>query len=226
MCMSKIQVMLADDHDLVRKGFCKILESEDDIVVIGEASNGKSLLKEIASGARPDVVLMDIQMPVMTGIEATQRLRELAPNIPVIGLTAGDEDGVLEEKMRHAGARDYMIKSSKPSELVRKIREVHHHKARIPSKQHKRMPPIDEDSSMQEQLIQQLFLMEYGLTRRELEVMRVLVHGLSNKEIARKLTISERTVQTHLSNIFHKIRVNSRTEAVLAAVKYGWETPI
>lgn len=221
--MSKIQVFLADDHALVREGFRRILEQEKDICVIGEVNSGKRLIEQIEDGMRPDIILMDVNMPEMTGIEATKRVGQLLPDVSVIGLSAEEEDEYLEE-MVNAGASDYVVKSSGSTELVNTIREVH-------------LRQEGEDSSILKKVRQQARRRKKSqaptptpktehtpgsLTRRELDVMTYLTQGHTNREIAHKLYISERTVQTHLSNIFHKIQVSSRTEAVLAAVNQGW----
>lgn len=219
--MSKIQVVLADDHALVREGFRRILEQEKDICVIGEVNNGKNLIEQIEEGIRPDIILMDVNMPEMTGIEATKRIGELLPNASIIGLSAEEESAILEE-MVSAGASDYIVKSSGSTELVNTIRKVHlgqgeaestilrkvRHKAR---KRHKGQLKKSRAKHVQS-----------SLTSRELDVMTFLTKGHTNREIAHQLFISERTVQTHLSNIFHKFQVNSRTEAVLVAVRQGW----
>jgi len=216
--MSKIQVMLADDHTLVRQGLRRMLEMEEDIEVVSEATNGKGVLEAIREGARPNVVLMDVQMPAMSGIEATRRVLELAPTTRVVALTAVDEDVTIAE-MLHAGACGYIVKSAGAEQLVGAIRKAHLQRSALTPgirqrmEQYQRHRPVTSSISCPQGA---------GLTERELDVMRILLEGHSNKEIARKLYISERTVQTHLSNIFHKIKVNSRTEAVLVAVREGW----
>ncbi|MEZ4709622.1 MAG: response regulator transcription factor [Caldilineaceae bacterium] len=218
--MFKIEVMLADDHTLVRQGIRSILEMEEDIKVVGEASSGRELLAAIKGGIQPDIILMDIQMPEMSGIETTRLIRKLLPGALVIGLTAVDEDMSINQ-MIQAGAKGYVIKSSVAGELVNLIRTLHqqfhipkvqpHHLAR-----HRRIHPGRQASPMR------TVDRKDTLTRREQEVMQILVKGFSNKEIANRLTISERTVQTHLSNIFNKLDVSSRTEAVLEALNGKW----
>ncbi|MCX6046464.1 MAG: response regulator transcription factor [Chloroflexi bacterium] len=217
--MSMIRVMLADDHEMMRQGLRAVLQQEDSIFVIGDANSGEALLHQIVKGAQPDVVLMDVQMSGMSGIEATKKLKELLPEVHVIGLTAIDEDLTIAEMLR-AGACSYVIKASAASELVQAIHSAYARnpiltadvqrrlKRFITKKRNTQQIPIEED--------------EEGLTKRELDVMRLLMQGHSNKEIARRLVISERTVQTHLSNIFAKMEVASRTEAVLVALRDGW----
>lgn len=220
--MSKIRVMLADDHALMRQGLRRILESEEDISVIGEVNTGAHLLKEIESGIRPNVILMDVQMPGMSGIETTRHLLELLPDATVIGLTAMDEDETIA-KMLHAGARGYILKSAGTTELVNTIRKAHTKRSAL--KPHLRQRAERYWQSTRRKPIYQIAESGEELTRREQDVMHILSEGYSNKEIARRLYISERTVQTHLSNIFHKMRVNSRTEAVLVAMRNGWLAP-
>ncbi len=216
--MSVIRVMLADDHEMMRQGLRAVLQQEDNIFVIGDANSGEALLHQIVKGAQPDVVLMDVQMTGMSGIEATKKLKELLPDVHVIGLTAIDEDLTIAEMLR-AGACSYVIKASAASELVQAIRlayarnpiltlEVQRRLKRFITKKRNIQPISLEDDG--------------GLTKRELDVMKLLMQGHSNKEIARRLVISERTVQTHLSNIFAKMGVASRTEAVLIALRDGW----
>lgn len=218
--MCKIEVMLADDHTLVRQGIRSILEMEDDIRVIGEASSGRELLAALKTGTKPDIILMDIQMPEMTGIETTRLIHKLLPDALVIGLTAVEEDMSINQ-MLQAGAKGYVVKSSVVGELVNLIRTLHQ-QFHIPKASpqhmalHRRAHP-----NVHTHTIRTLDPKEM-LTRREQEVMQILVKGFSNKEIASRLTISERTVQTHLSNIFNKLDVSSRTEAVLEALNGKW----
>jgi len=219
--MSKIQVILADDHALVREGFRRILEQEKDICVIGEVNSGQSLIKQIEEGIRPDIILMDINMPEMTGIEATKRVGKLLPDVSVIGLSAEEEDEILAE-MVSAGASDYIVKSSGSTELVNTIRKVHLKQDAIDSGILKKLRQKARRRKRVEKKQQQLEQIPDFLTRREFDVMKFLTQGHTNREIAHKLYISERTVQTHLSNIFHKIQVSSRTEAVLVAIRQGW----
>lgn len=220
--MTKIRVMLADDHDMIRQGLKNILQLEDTIAVIGEVNSGEALLLEIEKGMRPDIVLMDIQMRGMSGIEATRKLRQRLPETQVIGLSAMEEDAMMNEMLR-AGAAGYLIKSMAASELINAIHSTI--KARpdgFGEVQHRVRWPGLKATKQQKRYRATLPIM--GLTEREQEVIKILMEGHSNKEIARRLYISERTVQTHLSNIFHKMKVNSRTEAVLVAMRDGWLT--
>ena len=216
--MSTIRVMLADDHEMMRQGLRAVLQQEENIAVIGDANSGEALLHEIIKGAQPDVVLMDVQMTGMSGIETTRRLKELMPEVHVIGLTAIDEDMTIAEMLR-AGACSYVIKASAVSELVEAIHSAYAHNPQLTPDVQKRLKRF---ISKRHHLQQLPSSDDEGLTKRELDVMKLLMQGHSNKEIARRLVISERTVQTHLSNIFAKMEVGSRTEAVLVALRDGW----
>ena len=215
-----IRVMLADDHEMMRQGLRAVLQQEETIAIIGDANSGEALLHQIVKGAQPDVVLMDVQMGGMSGIETTKKLKEILPDVHVIGLTAIEEDLTIAEMLR-AGACSYVIKAAAAIELVLAIqsadaqnpilspevqKRLKHFIAQKRTAQHS--PNLDDEVE--------------GLTKRELDVMKLLMKGNSNKEIARRLVISERTVQTHLSNIFAKMEVASRTEAVLVALRDGW----
>lgn len=215
--MSMIKVVLVDDHELMRQGLRAIIEQEEDIKVIGEMGSGELFLQQLQKGLRPDVVLMDLQMKGMSGVEATKRLKQLLPRIQVVGLSAQEEEHAALA-MRRAGAFGYVLKAAALGDLVKIVRaayvytinstggsneDVKNRNGRNPRRGRKHRMP-------------------HNLTRRELDVVRTLMQGCSNKEIARQLVISERTVQTHLSNIFAKMQVTSRTEVVLAAINNGW----
>lgn len=219
--MRTTRVFLADDHMLVRQGMRSLLEMEEDIAIVGEASNGHEALEKIHSGPRPHVILMDVHMPVMTGIEATRRIKATMPDVLVIGLTASEDDSTIADMLR-AGASGYVLKSAAASDLVKTIRSVRANRNLADNDLRQRLTnyksyndQLPGDSKKQ---------IHQRLTRREMDVMQALLRGYSNKEIARELVISERTVQTHLSNIFSKMDVNSRTEAVLVAMRDGWTT--
>jgi NarL family two-component system response regulator LiaR len=220
MIKNKICVMLVDDHCMIRQGLCALLAADSDIMVIGEVGSGEALLQEIEKGVRPDVVLMDINMQGISGIEATKLLRERLPGVHVIGLTATDEDDTILA-MLQAGACSYVIKSMAANELVSAIKGAYSRKPTMPTEiQHKLQQSLRRTFPLHNSYHPIALLP--GLTRREKDVIQTLMEGYSNKEIARHLFISERTVQTHLSNIFTKMNVTSRTEAVLVAMRDGW----
>jgi len=209
--------MLVDDHELMRQGLRALLEQEEDIHVIGEAGSGELFLQQLQKGLRPDVVLMDLQMKGMSGVETTKRLKQLLPRIQIVGLSAQEEEHAALA-MRRAGAFSYVIKATAVSDLVKVVRTAYmstHNSVGMSSEEAK-----NRNSRAARRV--RKHRMPHNLTRRELDVVRTLMQGCSNKEIARQLVISERTVQTHLSNIFAKMQVTSRTEVVLAAINNGW----
>lgn len=215
--MSLIQVVLVDDHELMRQGLRAVLEQEEGIRIIGEAGSGEFFLQQVQKGLRPDVVLMDLQMKGISGVEATKRLKQLLPRIQIVGLSAQEEEHAALA-MRRAGAFGYVIKAAAVSDLVKVVRAAYAFANNSPG-------AINEDTlnrSARTARRPRKHRMPHNLTRRELDVVRTLMQGCSNKEIARQLVISERTVQTHLSNIFAKMQVTSRTEVVLAAINNGW----
>lgn len=216
--MGKIKILIADDHAVVREGTRQILEQEPDLDVVAEAADGEEAVK-LASSSRPDVAILDIAMPKVDGIEATRKIKELCPGVAVLVLTAYDDDqfvfGLLE-----AGAAGYLLKSIRGRELVEAVRQVYAgesvlHPA-IARKVLNRFTPTGEKKGMPEPA--------KVLSEREIEVLQLATQGLSNHEIADKLFLSLRTVQAHLGHIFNKLKVSSRTEAVVHAIKAGWVT--
>jgi len=210
-----IEVLLADDHAVVRQGTRELLEREDGIDVVGEASDGKEAVQK-AIKERPDVVVMDFAMPKLNGIEATRQIKAVAPGVAILVLTAYDSDQYIFAFLE-AGAAGYLLKDVQVDELVDAIRAVHAgesilHPA-IARKVINRFAKPEESAAVHASLDQ--------LTERELEVLRLAAKGMSNREIAQALTISVRTVQTHLTNVFNKMGVGSRTEAVVLALRKG-----
>jgi DNA-binding NarL/FixJ family response regulator len=218
--MYRIQVMLADDHDLMRQGLRALLQLEDNIAVIGEANSGEALLQQIDEGARPDIILMDVRMRGMSGIEATRQVKMRLPGTQVIGLTATEEDNIILE-MLQAGACTYLVKSMAVHDLVKAIESAYRQTSALPVEIQYRLQRYLNRTHPLHNTYRATTPMP-SLTRREKDVVKTLMLGHSNKEIARRLYISERTVQTHLSNIFSKMKVASRTEAVLSAMRDGW----
>jgi DNA-binding NarL/FixJ family response regulator len=214
----KIKILLADDHAVVRDGTKELLEREVDLEVVAEASDGKEAV-QLAIRERPDVVVMDFAMPQLNGIEATRQIKAIAPGIAVLVLTAYDSDqyiyGFLE-----AGAAGYLLKDVHVDEVIRAIRAVDAGESVLHPTIARRV--IDRFVLPAERRRHEDVLDE--LTERELEVLKLAAKGMSNREIARGLGISVRTVQTHLNNVFSKIGVGSRTEAVIYALRKGWIT--
>jgi DNA-binding NarL/FixJ family response regulator len=202
-----IRVVIADDHNVVRKGIRDLLSDEDDIAVVGEARNGHEAV-DLARALQPDVVVMDIAMPELSGVEATRLLRAQAPGVRVLVLTAYDDDpyiyGLLD-----AGASSYILKTAESREIVRAVRATAAGQSAI-------------DPAVAPRLIARLTHPPTGgdtLTERELDVLRRAARGLTNKQIGADLQISDRTVQNHLANIYAKLGVASRTEAVTAGLQ-------
>lgn len=214
--MSKIKILIADDHAVVREGTRQILEQEPDMDVVGEAGDGEEAVK-LAGSLYPDVAIIDISMPKMDGIEATKKIKALYPTMVVLILSAYDDDqfvfGLLE-----AGAAGYLLKSVRGSELIEAVRAVYNGESvlhpSIARKVLNRFVPASDKSARQEP--------SEILTDREIEVLKLATRGLSNQEIANELFLSLRTVQAHISHIFNKLQVSSRTEAVVRALKEGW----
>jgi len=208
-----IKVLLADDHEMVRRGVRKMLEREKDIVVVGEAVDGADAVAKALSEF-PDIILMDIRMPEMTGIEATKKILEVRPNIGIIILTVYSEDEYVRQAIR-AGAVGYLLKDVEATDLVAAIRRVAAGENLI-------------DAGLASRLLKDLLQGVPGvagkaetLTDREREILDGIASGLANKEIADKLSISERTVKNHITNLFKKIDVHDRTQAALFAVREG-----
>jgi NarL family two-component system response regulator LiaR len=207
-----IRVFVADDHAIVRKGIAAVLEIVTDIEVVGEAENGRDAVSQVAQ-LRPDVVLMDLVMPEMDGIEAIRCIKEAQPKVRILVLTTfAGEDQVLPAIK--AGALGYHLKDSRPEELVRAIRQVHRGEASLhPIIARKVLEELSRPSSRPPT--------PDPLTPREVEVLQLVAQGLENWEIAEKLVITEATVRTHVSNITAKLHVASRTQAALYALREG-----
>ena len=204
-----IRVLLADDHKVVRQGLRLFLKVDPELEIVGEASNGAEAV-ELVRQLAPDVVLMDILMPVMDGIAATATIRREHPETEVLGLTSILEDGAVVEIMR-AGASGYLLKDLDGDELCRAI-----HTAATGQVQ---LAPAAAATLLRE--LRTAPEPVEGLTGREKEVLRFLGQGQSNKQIARELHLREETVKTHVSKILHKLSVQSRTQAALYALRSG-----
>ncbi len=216
--MDKIRILLADDHAVVRQGTRELLEREEDLEVVAEAGDGEEAVR-LATSQRPHVAIMDISMPKLNGIEATRQIKATCPAITILVLTAYDDDQYIFALLE-AGAAGYLLKNVHADELIKAVRAVHAgesvlHPAIARKVLNRFAPPADKHP--QENALDQL-------TERELEVLKLAAKGMTNQEIARELALSVRTVQTHLSNIFGKMKVGSRTEAVLLGMKKGWFT--
>lgn len=216
--MGEIRVLIADDHAVVREGTRQILEQEPDLKVVAEAADGDEAVK-LTSSSQPDVAIIDISMPRVDGIEATKQIKALYPQVAVLILTAYDDDQFVFSLME-AGAAGYLLKSVRGSELVDAVRAVYSGESVLhPSIARKVLnrfvPSLGKGQRQEPPEI---------LSQREMEVLQLATQGLSNQDIADKLSLSLRTVQAHLGHIFNKLRVSSRTEAVVRALKEGWIT--
>jgi NarL family two-component system response regulator LiaR len=207
-----IRVLLADDHAVVRGGIRALLEDEEEIEVVGEADDGDEAVR-LAQKLHPDVILLDLMMPLKTGIEAIEEIKDENPQARILVLTSFADDDKVFAAIK-AGAMGYLLKQTTPGELFQAIRDVYHGESSLhPTIARKlirelnrptTLPPVDEP-----------------LTDRELEVLIFVARGLSNQDIADRLVISERTVRTHVSNILSKLHLANRTQAALYALKEG-----
>lgn len=215
MTQKKIQVIIVDDHPLVREGLRKILEMEEDINVIDEAGDGQGAIN-MARLLKPDVILMDINMPGTNGIEATRVIKREMPRVGVIALTIHEEEEYVFELVR-AGVSGYVLKDIDPAELVDNIRMVAKGNSVIaPSITSKIFGEINRLSRKRRQKEEW-----EKCTEREMDVLKLIAKGKSNKEIAKDLSISEKTVKNHITSIFRKLEVDDRTQAVLFALKHN-----
>lgn len=214
--MKKIKILIADDHAVVRVGTRRILEQEPDLEVVAEAGDGEEAVRQ-ATSLKPDVAIIDVAMPKLDGIQATKQIKSVCPAITVLILSAYDDDQFVFSLLE-AGAAGYLLKSVRGSELVDAVRAVQAGESvlhpSIARKVLNRFARISGESKEKEPT--------EVLSEREMDVLRLVTKGLSNKDIAEELCLSVRTVQGHLGNIFNKLQVGSRTEAVVRALKEGW----
>ena len=214
-----IRVLVADDQALVRSGFRLILEARDDIEVVGEAEDGLEAVK-LARQLDPDVILMDVRMPKLDGVEATRRLTVAGSRARVVILTTFDLDEYVHEALR-AGASGFLLKDVQPAQLVEAVRVVAAGEALLAPTVTRRLLdrfaralPDDKPPRPLE-----------ALTARELEILRLVAGGLSNAEIAEQLVVTEATVKTHVSSVLRKLRLRDRVQAVVAAYDAGLVQP-
>lgn len=211
--MNEIRIVLVDDHRVVREGTRQILQKETDLRVIGEAGDGEEAIR-LVSELKPDVVVMDISMPRLNGIEATKRIKAMYPHIAVLILTAYEQDQYIFAALE-AGAAGYLLKDIHGQELVAAIRSVQAGESVL----HPIVARKALDRFVRAEIKDMVPQFE-ALTDREVEVLRLAARGRSNAEIAGDLGISTRTVQGHFGKIFEKFQVSSRTEAIVYGLKY------
>ncbi|MFA4835746.1 MAG: response regulator transcription factor [Dehalococcoidia bacterium] len=214
MSAERIRIIIADDHKVVREGTRELLQKEPDLEVVGEAGDGEEAVM-LAKELKPDVAIMDIAMPRLNGIEATKQIKAISPSTAVLILTAYDYDQYVFALLE-AGAAGYLLKDIRGQELIEAIRAVRAGESVLhPVIARKALDHFvraeDKDKTPRLQV----------LTDRETEVLRLAARGHGNKEIARDLGLSVRTVQAHLGNIFNKLKVGSRTEAVISGLRNG-----
>ena len=213
--MSGIRILLADDHVMVREGTRRILEKETDLHVVAEASDGREAVA-LTQREHPDVAVIDISMPLMNGIEATKEIKRISPQTAVLVLSAYDDDEYVFAILE-AGAAGYLLKNARGSEVIDAVRRVHEGESVLhPAIAKKLLQHISHDRAPTVDGVDE------SLTEREMTVLRLAGQGLSNREIADNLVVSPRTVQSHMANIFSKLGVGSRTEAVLMGLRRGW----
>jgi DNA-binding NarL/FixJ family response regulator len=211
-----IGVLIVDDHEVVRRGLLAFLDSEPDIDVVGEAAGGAQALDLLASmeleGRQPDVIVMDLQMTPIDGIESTRRIRARYGDIEVVALTSFAEEERVHAALQ-AGASGYVLKDSDADDVAAAVRAAHRGELQIdPVVARRLMSPLREGREVDP---------ASELTSRELDVLRLVASGKPNKQIANELSISERTARTHVSRILRKLRLSSRTQAALWAVREG-----
>lgn len=212
--MTKVHILLVEDHQMVRKGIKMLIDVQPDMKVVGEADNGNSALK-LAEELNPDIVLMDISMPELNGLKATKELKRLLPDIKILTLTRHTDDGYIQQLIR-AGASGYVLKQSAPAELVNAIRAVASGKSYI-------------DPTLTRNVVNNFAgnaaLRGVGtndLSTREVEILRLIAWGHSNNEIATRLELSVKTIEAHKSNAMKKLNMKSRIDIVRFAILQGW----
>lgn len=207
--MKKTEVLVADDHKLVREGIVNLLGFYEEIKVIGEAKDGLETVQKVRDNF-PDLVLLDLNMPRMNGIDTVKKIKEITPDIKILILTIHDDQEYIYEVTK-AGAEGYIQKDIEPDQLRNSIKEVMNGKKVFPAKIEEK---VDEKLEKRESQLE-------DLSNRENEVLELLAQGMSNRDIAEELYISEKTVKNHVSSILKKFSVNDRTQAVIVALKNG-----
>ncbi len=207
----KVRILIADDHPVIREGLSAMLSSVEGFEVVGEAKDGQEVL-DLALRLKPDVVLMDLRMPGMDGVQAMRLIHAQCESVRFIILTVYDNDEYIFEGIR-AGASAYLLKDVSREELINAIREVHSGQSLLHPQITRKLLERVSSSTEAEQ--------GSTLTEREIEILRMMANGASNKQIAVRLSISSHTVKTHVSNIYQKLEVNDRAEAVAKAIRKG-----
>ncbi|WP_447973683.1 response regulator [Nitrospira sp. Kam-Ns4a] len=216
--MERIKVLIADDHRVVREGLAAILKTKENIQVVGEAQDGQEAVEK-ARALMPDVILMDVSMPRMSGVEATRIIKREFPHIGVVALTMYEEQQYIFDLVR-AGATGYLLKDTDSAQIVAAIRAIYRGESLI-------HPSVASKILAEFSLLAQKgkgkkpTWVEHDLTEREITVLKLVADGKTNKEIANSLDLSEKTVKNHVRNIFHKLQVYDRTQAAILAIRKG-----
>ena len=216
--MDKIRLLVVDDHPSFSKGLSRMLEDEEDLECVGLAADGTAAIN-LAKRLKPDIVLMDVSMPKLNGTRAAKEIHKHCPNTAIIMLSAFDYEAFILASLR-AGARGYLLKTATLEKITSAIRLVHKGESVIDIKVTDKIVKYLQPKGLEDYEHNKIHF--DILSPRELKIIDLTAQGMSNKEIANKLVISERTVQTHLVNIFRKLGANSRTQAVLYALREGW----
>ncbi len=211
----KLRVLVVDDHALFRRGLQMVLEQEEDLELVGEASDGNEAVEK-ASELMPDVILMDVRMPKRSGIEAAGQIKDLLPHVKILMLTISDEEADLYEAIK-AGASGYLLKEIPIEEVADAIRSVWAGQSRISPSMASKL--LNEFAAMSKAGADRPQVPTPRLTEREMEVLKLVAQGLNNRDIAKQLFISENTVKNHIRNILEKLHLHSRMEAVVYAVR-------
>lgn len=212
---SRVRVLLVDDHTVVRRGLRMVFDLEDDLEVVGEAADGREALERVAE-LRPDVVVMDLLMPVMNGVDATRAIRSAYPDVEVVALTSVLEDRMVVDAVE-AGAAGYLLKETRPDDLFEAVRAAARGEVRLdPRAQQRLMRELRRPAAPEPA--------RETLTERETEVLQHLARGATNKAIAQALGVGEATVKSHVSAVLAKLGLKSRTQAALHALREGWVT--
>lgn len=215
--MGKIRVLIADDHQVVREGLATVLKSKEDIEVVDIAKDGIEAVEK-AGRLIPDVILMDISMPRMNGVEATRQIKREHPHIGIVVLTMFDEEEYIFDLVQ-AGATGYLLKDADSGQIAKAIRAVAQGESLIhPAVANK---ILTEFSLLSEGKGRRSARLEHDLTEREITVLKLVAEGKTNKEIANDLDLSEKTIKNHVRNIFHKLHVYDRTQAAIHAIRKG-----
>jgi DNA-binding NarL/FixJ family response regulator len=210
-----LQILLVDDHEIVREGVKLLVNSQTDMKVVGEAANGEIAIKKTGD-LHPDIVLMDVSMPELNGMKATRRIRRLYPNVKILTLTRHTDDGYLQQLIQ-AGANGYILKQSAPNELINAIRVIGEGKSYL--------DPALTEKVMGGYIRQSTALSnaeKIQITDREAEIIRYIAWGYSNKEIAERLQLSVKTIEAHKANSMKKLGIKSRIDIVRYAILQGW----